>query len=76
MGCRAGGDKLALKQVDGASLASSPGFHVAFEANSHEAVESFPSAALKAGGKDNGAPGLREHYGPPDSTRTSARLTL
>lgn len=26
------------------------------------AVDAFHAAALKAGGKDNGAPGLRPHY--------------
>ena len=36
--------------------------HVAFKANTRKAVEEFYEAALKAGGKDNGAPGLRPHY--------------
>ena len=36
--------------------------HVAFKANTRKAVEDFYEAALKAGGKDNGAPGLRPHY--------------
>ena len=40
------------------------GVHVAFEAESHEQVEAFHKAALAAGGKDNGAPGRRPHYGP------------
>lgn len=39
-------------------------FHLAFEANSHEAVDAFYHAALGAGGRDNGAPGLRPHYRP------------
>jgi len=34
--------------------------HVAFRAPSKEAVHAFYSAALSAGGKDNGAPGPRE----------------
>ena len=63
-GLLGGGDKLALKQVQKGSELSLPGFHVAFAASSREAVASFHAAALKAGGKDNGAPGLREHYGP------------
>lgn len=63
-GLPGGGDKLALKQVQEGSLVALPGFHVAFAANSREAVASFHASALKAGGKDNGAPGLREHYGP------------
>lgn len=38
--------------------------HIAFTANSREAVRQFYQAALAAGGRDNGAPGLREHYHP------------
>lgn len=40
------------------------GIHVAFDADSHEAVNAFHEAALAAGGRDNGAPGPRPHYGP------------
>jgi catechol 2,3-dioxygenase-like lactoylglutathione lyase family enzyme len=36
--------------------------HVAFVAESRQQVEAFYRAALEAGGKDNGAPGLRPHY--------------
>jgi catechol 2,3-dioxygenase-like lactoylglutathione lyase family enzyme len=36
--------------------------HVAFLAPSREAVDAFYRAALAAGGKDNGKPGLRPHY--------------
>lgn len=36
--------------------------HVAFKAKNRKAVEQFYEAALKSGGKDNGAPGLRPHY--------------
>ena len=36
--------------------------HLAFTAKNRQQVEAFHSAALKAGGKDNGAPGLRPHY--------------
>ena len=38
------------------------GFHVAFSAPSREAVDRFHAAALEAGGRDNGAPGLRPEY--------------
>ena len=38
--------------------------HLAFNAPSRDAVDAFHSAALGAGGSDNGAPGLRPHYGP------------
>jgi catechol 2,3-dioxygenase-like lactoylglutathione lyase family enzyme len=36
--------------------------HFAFVAKNRAAVHAFHEAALKAGGKDNGAPGLRPHY--------------
>ena len=36
--------------------------HVAFAAKDRAAVRAFYDAALKAGGKDNGQPGLRPHY--------------
>ena len=40
------------------------GTHIAFAAPTRAAVDAFHAAALKAGGKDNGAPGPRPHYGP------------
>jgi predicted lactoylglutathione lyase len=36
--------------------------HLAFTAENRQQVEAFYRAALEAGGKDNGAPGLRSHY--------------
>jgi len=36
--------------------------HVAFAAPSRAAVDAFYRAAIAAGGKDNGKPGLRPHY--------------
>lgn len=36
--------------------------HLAFVAESREEVDAFYRAALAAGGKDNGAPGLRPRY--------------
>ena len=36
--------------------------HLAFTAQNRQQVEAFPRAALEAGGKDNGAPGLRPNY--------------
>ncbi len=36
--------------------------HVAFEAQSREQVDEFHSAALDAGARDNGAPGVRPEY--------------
>lgn len=38
--------------------------HVAFRAESRAMVDAFHAAALAAGGRDNGAPGLRGRYGP------------
>lgn len=38
--------------------------HVAIVAKDRAAVDAFYQAALVAGGKDNGAPGLRAHYHP------------
>ena len=36
--------------------------HLAFRAENRRQVEAFYRAALEAGGKDNGAPGLRAQY--------------
>ncbi len=38
--------------------------HVAFHCEERGSVDAFHAAALAAGGTDNGAPGLREHYHP------------
>jgi catechol 2,3-dioxygenase-like lactoylglutathione lyase family enzyme len=38
------------------------GFHIAFAVDKRKLVDAFYKAALAAGGKDNGAPGLRPHY--------------
>jgi predicted lactoylglutathione lyase len=38
--------------------------HVAFMADTRQQVDAFYRAALEAGGKDNGAPGLRPNYHP------------
>ena len=40
------------------------GTHVAFAVDSRAQVHAFYEAALAAGGRDNGAPGLRPHYHP------------
>ena len=40
----------------------STGVHVAFIAKNRAAVDAFYVAALGAGGRDNGAPGLRPGY--------------
>ena len=47
------------------SFGISPGpIHIAFTAKTRAEVRSFYEAALAAGGKDNGPPGLRPHYHP------------
>ena len=38
--------------------------HLAFRAPDRKAVDRFHAAGLAAGGRDNGAPGLRPDYGP------------
>ncbi|HEY2817343.1 MAG TPA: VOC family protein [Casimicrobiaceae bacterium] len=40
------------------------GAHVAFRASDHAAVDRFYTEGLKAGGRDNGSPGLRKDYSP------------
>ena len=57
-----GDDRLALFPV-AAPVAPGPGFHLAFDAPDRAAVGDFHAAAMAAGGRDLGAPGLRPHYG-------------
>jgi predicted lactoylglutathione lyase len=38
--------------------------HIAITARNRAEVDAFYAAALAAGGKDNGPPGLRPHYHP------------
>ena len=40
------------------------GTHLAFTAATRAAVDAFHRAAIAAGGRDNGAPGLRPEYHP------------
>ena len=44
-------------------FANGVGCHVAFAAPSREAVDAFHAAAIRMGATDEGAPGLRPHYG-------------
>jgi catechol 2,3-dioxygenase-like lactoylglutathione lyase family enzyme len=46
----------------GTGKARVTGVHVAFLATSRENVDSFYKAAMSAGGRDNGPPGVRPHY--------------
>jgi catechol 2,3-dioxygenase-like lactoylglutathione lyase family enzyme len=43
---------------------NTPRIHIAFRADNRDQVVAFYKAALKAGGLDNGVPGLRSHYHP------------
>lgn len=81
-GVEDGKDKLLLKRRPDAA-APGGGFHMAFAAPSRAAVDAFHAAGIAAGGRDNGAPGLRPHYGPhyyaaflvdPDGHRIEAVL--
>jgi len=61
-GVHDGQDKLCLK-LQPAAQPPGPGFHAAFAAPSRKAVDAFHAAAMRCGGTDNGAPGLRPGYG-------------
>lgn len=41
-----------------------PPLHIALAASSREIVDAFHAAALAAGGRDNGSPGIRPQYHP------------
>ncbi len=51
-------DELYVDEADGEVSR----VHLAFEARDREAVDRFHEAALRAGGHDNGAPGLRKYH--------------
>ncbi len=40
------------------------GLHFCFDAPTRKSVDAFHAAGVKAGGRDNGKPGLRSDYGP------------
>jgi hypothetical protein len=48
----------------GEGAGDSTGMHLAFVAQTRKQVDEFYRAALAAGAKDNGPPGIREHYHP------------
>jgi catechol 2,3-dioxygenase-like lactoylglutathione lyase family enzyme len=58
--CHADGSDFWISQGD----AIHPPIHVAFRVSSRAAVDAFYNAAIAAGGRDNGAPGLRPQYHP------------
>jgi catechol 2,3-dioxygenase-like lactoylglutathione lyase family enzyme len=57
----AGEPALWLYRTEGST---GPGAHVAFRARDRAAVDRFHAAGLKAGGRDNGGPGLPTDYSP------------
>ncbi|MEJ0012456.1 MAG: VOC family protein [Bauldia sp.] len=50
--------------VIGGGGKATPHIHVAFKADTHAEVDAFYAAAMAAGGRDNGPPGIRAHYNP------------
>ena len=57
-------DELAISSVDSpAAVGKLTGrTHIAFQARDRAMVDAFHAAGLKAGGKDNGAPGERSYH--------------
>ena len=45
-------------------IPNQPPIHIAFRVKSRALVDAVHQAAIAAGGRDNGAPGLRPHYHP------------
>jgi catechol 2,3-dioxygenase-like lactoylglutathione lyase family enzyme len=58
--CHADGSDFWISQ----GAPNRPPIHIAFRVSSRAAVDAFHKAAIAAGGRDNGAPGLRPHYHP------------
>jgi len=57
-------DELFVSAIDSEAAAGEPTgrVHLAFQAADRGAVDAFHAAALAAGGRDNGAPGLRPYH--------------
>jgi catechol 2,3-dioxygenase-like lactoylglutathione lyase family enzyme len=55
------GKEKPILWISGGKL-TKPHVHFAFTAASRAEVDGFYKAAMAAGGKDNGPPGIREHY--------------
>src|SRR5688572_29759084 len=60
MGPEGGGCSFWIRQEGEASAPT----HVAFRSHDRAGVRAFHAAALAGGGRDNGAPGIRDEYGP------------
>lgn len=57
-------EPFAIHRAGAEARSPGKGCHIAFTAPTREAVAEFHAAALRTGGTDEGAPGLRPHYGP------------
>ena len=56
-------EPLAILATGDRARAAGAGTHLALTARSHAAVDGFHTAAIGLGASDEGAPGLRPHYG-------------
>jgi catechol 2,3-dioxygenase-like lactoylglutathione lyase family enzyme len=61
--CGIGADGKPFLWISGGGK-TSPHTHICIRAETRAQVDAFYKAGLAAGGKDNGAPGLRPHYHP------------
>ena len=64
-----------LVVTDGDPYTSGP-VHIAFVADSREQVDAFHAEGLRAGGRDNGQPGVRDLYSSDDGGRYYAAFLL
>lgn len=55
-------DELYVSPLAPGESTSGYSIHLAFQAKDREMVHAFYKAALEAGGRDNGAPGLRHYH--------------
>jgi len=69
------GAQFANRVVVGGDERGGP-IHVAFVARSREQVDAFHRAAIAAGGRDNGGPGVREQYSSAQAGRYYAAFAL
>lgn len=60
----AGPKTFILKPYDGGAPVPGNGGHIAYLASTRSQVDAFHAAALRLGGSDEGAPGIRSHYHP------------
>ena len=60
--CAFGAVRVRIAGAEGAVRTPIAGAHLCFRAPDRAAVNAFHAAALAAGGRDDGAPGLRPHY--------------